>query len=128
MCIRDRSRTRREVVEPGRGRKRWGENTPTRSLAGREGAHYHALPPLLTSSHAWPRPSGGSFMAVDVLAFGPHPDDAETGCGAVLRKPKSRGHSTGIIDMTTGDMGWGTPEIRAEESRQAGEFLKLDVR
>ena len=67
-------------------------------------------------------------MAVDVLVFGPHPDDAEIGCGAVLRKLKSLGYSTGIIDMTTGDMGWGTPEIRAEESRQAGEFLKLDVR
>jgi bacillithiol biosynthesis deacetylase BshB1 len=67
-------------------------------------------------------------MAVDILAFGPHPDDAEIGCGATLRKMKDLGHSTGIIDMTTGDMGWGTPEIRAEEGRRAGEFLKLDVR
>lgn len=67
-------------------------------------------------------------MAVDVLAFGPHPDDAEIGCGAMLRKLKSLGYSTGIIDMTTGDMGWGTPEIRSEESRRAAEFLKLDVR
>ncbi|HTO89687.1 MAG TPA: PIG-L family deacetylase [Candidatus Sulfotelmatobacter sp.] len=67
-------------------------------------------------------------MSVDFLAFGPHPDDAEIGCGATLRKMKALGHSTGIIDMTTGDMGWGTPEIRSEESRRAAEHLKLDVR
>ena len=67
-------------------------------------------------------------MPVDVLAFGPHPDDAEIGCGGLLRKLKDLGHSTGIIDMTSGDMGWGTPEMRAEEGRRAGEFLKLDVR
>jgi bacillithiol biosynthesis deacetylase BshB1 len=67
-------------------------------------------------------------MSVDVLAFGPHPDDAEIGCGATLRKLKALGHTTGIIDMTTGDMGWGTPEVRAEEGRRAAEILQLDVR
>ena len=58
-------------------------------------------------------------MPVDILAFGPHPDDAEIGCGGLLLKMKQRGHTTGIIDMTSGDMGWGTPELRAEEGRQA---------
>ena len=67
-------------------------------------------------------------MPVDILAFGPHPDDAEIGCGGLLLKMKQRGHTTGIIDMTSGDMGWGTPELRAEEGRQAGELLRLDVR
>ena len=67
-------------------------------------------------------------MPVDILAFGPHPDDAEIGCGGVLRKMKALGHRTGIIDMTSGDMGWGTPEERAEEGRKAAEILKLDVR
>jgi bacillithiol biosynthesis deacetylase BshB1 len=67
-------------------------------------------------------------MSVDFLAFGPHPDDAEIGCGGVLRKMKALGHTTGIVDMTTGDMGWGTPEIRAAESARAAEILKLDVR
>jgi len=67
-------------------------------------------------------------MPVDILAFGPHPDDAEIGCGGLLRKLKDRGRTTGIIDMTSGDMGWGTPEVRAEEGRKAGEILKLDVR
>ncbi len=67
-------------------------------------------------------------MAVEFLAFGPHPDDAEIGCGAVLAKLKSLGHSTGIVDMTTGDMGWGTPEIRLQECADAGQVLGLDVR
>ncbi len=67
-------------------------------------------------------------MAVDILAFGPHPDDAEIGTGGVLRKLKDRGRTTGIIDMTSGDMGWGTPEIRADEARAAAAVLKLDVR
>jgi bacillithiol biosynthesis deacetylase BshB1 len=67
-------------------------------------------------------------MPVDILAFGPHPDDAEIGVGGVLRKLKDRGRTTGIIDMTSGDMGWGTPELRAEEGRKAGALLKLDVR
>ena len=67
-------------------------------------------------------------MSVDVLAFGPHPDDAEIGAGALLRKMKALGYSTGIVDMTTGDMGWGTPQGRLEESNQAARILQLDVR
>jgi bacillithiol biosynthesis deacetylase BshB1 len=67
-------------------------------------------------------------MALDFLAFGPHPDDAEIGCGALLRKMKALGHRTGIIDMTTGDMGWGTPEIRLQECNAAAKILQLDVR
>lgn len=67
-------------------------------------------------------------MALDFLAFGPHPDDAEIGAGAMLRKMKALGYRTGIIDMTSGDMGWGTPEIRAQESAEAARILQLDVR
>ena len=44
-------------------------------------------------------------MPVDILAFGPHPDDAEIACGGLLRKLKDLGRTTGIIDMTSGDMG-----------------------
>lgn len=67
-------------------------------------------------------------MPVDVLVFGPHPDDAEIGAGGMLLSMKAKGHTTGIVDMTTGDMGWGTPEIRLEECAQAARLLKLDVR
>jgi bacillithiol biosynthesis deacetylase BshB1 len=67
-------------------------------------------------------------MAVDFLAFGPHPDDAEIGCGATLRKMKALGHTTGIVDVTTGDMGWGTPAERMSECEAAGRILQLDLR
>jgi len=67
-------------------------------------------------------------MAVDILAFGPHPDDAEIGAGSTLLKMKGLGHRTGIVDMTTGDMGWGTPEIRLKECEDAARVLQLDVR
>ena len=65
---------------------------------------------------------------IDVLVFGPHPDDAEIGAGGLLLKMKDRGHTTGIIDMTRGDMGWGTPEERDAECAEAARILKLDVR
>jgi bacillithiol biosynthesis deacetylase BshB1 len=67
-------------------------------------------------------------MAIDILAFGPHPDDAEIGCGGLLLKMKSLGYTTGIVDLTRGDMGWGTPEERDAESAEAARWLKLDVR
>lgn len=67
-------------------------------------------------------------MAIDVLAFGAHPDDAEIGCGGLLLKMKALGHTTGIIDLTQGDMGWGSPEERLAECAEAARILKLDVR
>jgi bacillithiol biosynthesis deacetylase BshB1 len=67
-------------------------------------------------------------MKLDILVFGPHPDDAEIGAGGVLLKMKAQGHTTGICDMTTGDMGWGTPEERLAECEEAAKVLKLDVR
>lgn len=67
-------------------------------------------------------------MKIDVLVFGPHPDDAEIGAGGLLLKLKDLGHSTGIVDMTHGDMGWGTVEERDRECEEAAKILKLDVR
>jgi bacillithiol biosynthesis deacetylase BshB1 len=67
-------------------------------------------------------------MKIDALVFGPHPDDAEIGAGGVLLKLKHQGHTTGIVDMTRGDMGWGTPEERDAECAAAAAILKLDVR
>ncbi|HEX7547397.1 MAG TPA: PIG-L family deacetylase, partial [Candidatus Methylomirabilis sp.] len=61
------------------------------------------------------------------LTFGPHPDDAEIGTGAFLLKMKARGYRTGMIILTEGDMGSGTPEIRREETQRAARDLKLDI-
>ena len=61
---------------------------------------------------------------VDVLAFSPHPDDAELGCGGTLAALSPRGLSFGIVDLTRGEMATrGTPEIRAREAREAARIL-----
>lgn len=66
---------------------------------------------------------------LDVLAFGAHPDDAELGCGGTLYKLAQQGHSTGIVDITEGEMGTrGTVEERYRESAEAARILQAKVR
>ncbi|MCM3878297.1 MAG: bacillithiol biosynthesis deacetylase BshB1 [Thermoanaerobaculia bacterium] len=61
---------------------------------------------------------------VEILAFGPHPDDVELGCGGALAALAQRGTSFGIVDLTRGEMGTrGTPEIRAREAAEAARIL-----
>ncbi len=66
---------------------------------------------------------------IDVLAVFSHPDDAELSVSGTLLKLKSLGYTTGVCDMTRGEMGTrGNPEIRAREALEAARILKLDVR
>jgi N-acetylglucosamine malate deacetylase 1 len=66
---------------------------------------------------------------LDVLCFGPHPDDAEIGAGGVLLKLAAQGYRCGVVDMTRGEMGsGGTVEIRAAESAAAAQVLGLVLR
>jgi len=66
---------------------------------------------------------------VDLLAIAAHPDDVEQTCGGTLLKMADAGYTTGIIDLTAGDMGTrGTPETRVAESEAAGEILKVSHR
>ena len=68
-------------------------------------------------------------MPLDVLAFGPHPDDVELCMGGTMLKLAALGYRTGIIDLTSGEMGTrGTPELRAEEASRAGEILNVSLR
>ena len=61
---------------------------------------------------------------VDVLAFGPHPDDVEIGMGGTIAQHVSRGLSVGICDLTRGEMGSnGTPEERLREAEEARAVL-----
>lgn len=62
--------------------------------------------------------------AVDVLAFGSHPDDVELGCGGTLAKLVAAGRSVGIVHLTRGERGTrGTPAEREVEARHAGAAL-----
>ena len=66
---------------------------------------------------------------LDILAFAPHPDDAELYCGGTLLQHKRAGHRTGVIDLTRGELSSrGTPATRAEETAAATQLLGLDVR
>lgn len=65
--------------------------------------------------------------ALHFLTFGAHPDDAEIGTGAFLLKMKRLGYRTGMIILTEGEMGAGTPETRRDETERAARDLKLDA-
>jgi bacillithiol biosynthesis deacetylase BshB1 len=66
---------------------------------------------------------------IDVLAFGPHPDDVELFCGGLLARMAAQGYRTGIIDLTRGEKSSrGTPETRAEETAAASRALNLALR
>ncbi len=61
---------------------------------------------------------------VDILAFGAHPDDVELSCGGTLLVANAQGQSTGIVDLTYGELGTrGTKESRLVESTNAQHIL-----
>jgi len=61
---------------------------------------------------------------VEVLAFGPHPDDIEIGIGGTLAKHAALGHSVGLCDLTAGEMGSnGTVDERLAEADAARAVL-----
>lgn len=67
--------------------------------------------------------------SIDCLAFGPHPDDVELFCGGVLIKLKKQGYSTGIVDLTLGELSSnGDTNTRQKEAERAKQILDLDVR
>ena len=68
-------------------------------------------------------------MKLDLLAIAPHPDDVELTCGGTMLKMAQAGHSTGILDLTQGEMGTrGTPETRLREAARAAKILGAKVR
>jgi N-acetylglucosamine malate deacetylase 1 len=70
-----------------------------------------------------------SSYGVDVLAFGPHPDDVEIFCGGTLIRLVDLGHSVGVVDLTRGERASnGTPEERAREASAAARVMGLAFR
>src|SRR3954469_22914095 len=68
-------------------------------------------------------------MSVDILAIAAHRDDVEQTCGGTLLKMAGMGHSTGILDLTKGELGTrGTAEDRAREAAAAAEILQVSWR
>jgi N-acetylglucosamine malate deacetylase 1 len=66
---------------------------------------------------------------LDILAIAAHRDDVEQTCGGTLLKMAERGHRTGILDLTQGEMGTrGTAEDRAREADHAAKILRVTWR
>jgi bacillithiol biosynthesis deacetylase BshB1 len=62
--------------------------------------------------------------SVDLLVFGPHPDDLEIGLGGAIAKHAALGHRVGLCDLTRGELGSnGTPDERVRESEAARAVL-----
>jgi bacillithiol biosynthesis deacetylase BshB1 len=61
---------------------------------------------------------------VDLLVFGPHPDDLEIGLGGTIAAHCDAGHRVGLCDLTGGEMGSnGTVEGRIAEADAARAIL-----
>jgi bacillithiol biosynthesis deacetylase BshB1 len=68
-------------------------------------------------------------MPLDILALAAHRDDVEQTCAGTLLKMAERGHRSGILDLTQGEMGTrGTMEDRAREAAEAARILKVSWR
>ena len=68
-------------------------------------------------------------MSVDILAIAAHRDDVEQTCGGTLLKMAQAGHTTGILDLTQGEMGTrGTADDRAREAADAAHILRVSWR
>lgn len=63
-------------------------------------------------------------MTVDLLVFGPHPDDIEIGLGGTVARHALGGHRVGLCDLTRGELSSnGTPEQRQAEALEAARVL-----
>jgi len=61
---------------------------------------------------------------VDLLAFGPHPDDIEIGMGGTVARHAAQGDAVGLCDLTAGEMGSnGTVDERMAEAEAARTVL-----
>ena len=68
-------------------------------------------------------------MKLDILAISAHPDDIELSCSGTLIAHKSQGYTTGILDLTEGEMSTrGTPATRQKESAEASQIMGLSLR
>jgi N-acetylglucosamine malate deacetylase 1 len=63
-------------------------------------------------------------MSLDLLVFGPHPDDIEIGLGGTIARHTADGRTVGLCDLTAGELGSnGTVAERQREALAAGAVL-----
>lgn len=67
--------------------------------------------------------------SIDLLAFGPHPDDIEIGLGGTVARHVDAGHRVVLCDLTVGELSTnGTPEERLAEGGAAAAVLGVESR
>ena len=77
------------------------------------------MTPAAPSPHSSQLPSD-----VDLLVFGPHPDDIEIGFGGAVALHTALGFRVGLCDLTRGELGSnGTPDQREAEAEDARGVL-----
>jgi bacillithiol biosynthesis deacetylase BshB1 len=63
-------------------------------------------------------------MSIDLLVFGPHPDDLEIGLGGTIARHAARGLAVGLCDLSAGELGTnGAVEERLVEAERARAAL-----
>jgi bacillithiol biosynthesis deacetylase BshB1 len=63
-------------------------------------------------------------VPLDLLVFGPHPDDIEIGLGGTVARHVALGSRVGLCDLTVGELASnGTPEQRLAEAEAARHVL-----
>jgi len=68
-------------------------------------------------------------MSIDLLVFGPHPDDIEIGLGGTVARHAAAGHQVGLCDLTEGELSSnGTVEARRAEAAAAARVLGASFR
>lgn len=70
-----------------------------------------------------------NILESDIIVFSAHPDDAELGCGGVIKDCTNRGLRVTLIDATKGELGSrGSVEQRTIESHNADKVLGIHQR
>jgi bacillithiol biosynthesis deacetylase BshB1 len=68
-------------------------------------------------------------MSIDLLVFGPHPDDLELGLAGTIARHTAEGYRVGLCDLTAGELGSnGTPRERLAEAEEASRVLGAEFR
>jgi N-acetylglucosamine malate deacetylase 1 len=68
-------------------------------------------------------------MSIELLVFGPHPDDLEIGLGGTIARHAAAGHRVALCDLTRGELSSnGTVEQRRVEADAAAKVLGVEWR
>jgi bacillithiol biosynthesis deacetylase BshB1 len=68
-------------------------------------------------------------VSIDLLVFGPHPDDIEIGLGGSVARHTAAGHLVGLCDLTEGELSTnGTVDERRAEAEAAARVLGVQFR